>query len=1054
MKRSLIFLAGFLLPLALVAQIRVSGTVQDATGEGLPGASVTQKGTSKATVTDLNGAFTLDVSDERAVLSVSFIGFATQEVTVGTRRVFNITLEESASEMEEVVVIGYGTQRKGDVTGALVSVSEKSITSRPVQNVVQALQGKAAGVDIVSNIRPGEISSVTIRGQRSMYATNAPLYVVDGVVFMGTLNDISPNDIEAVSILKDASATAIYGSRGANGVILITTKTGNKGKVEISYDGSVSFDNINSLTEWATAGEALERYRQGYINANAYKDGAGTYYTTPTLAADLSMFGNGDAAVIAAITAGYAGGSYDPSKVPTTDWVDLLTRTGITQNHQVSLNTGNDLSKLYVSFGHYDNQGTQLNQGYTRNTFKVNGEITPRKWVTAGISMNMANGVQDYGTINRSGSATGAKDLYGMALSQIIMAQPYDANGDFIKYPGGNSTTPLYNPMIDIDESADQRNTTNIQTNLFGEIRFTPWLKYRINYGLFLNNYTRGSWQSSQSTLRRYSTTFAGAAASYETSKSKQWLVENILNFDKTFASIHTVSATLMQSAQKNVREGSTLSASKILTDASKWYDLSSNTVGSPDGYGTSYVGSQILSYMGRLNYSLLDRYILTATIRFDGASVLASGNKWASFPSLAAAWKMQEESFLSDVSWLNELKLRAGYGQTGNAAIEPYTSTGPLSVYDYVFGTSPAVSFLPYLMSNPTVTWERTAQSNIGLDFGLLNNRIAGSIDLYDSNTSGLLMERTLPAILGYPFIVDNIGKSRNRGIEVSLSTRNIVNRDFTWNTDLSFAHNKEELVELVNGKEDMKGNGWYIGYPQRVFRTYKVDGLWQDTPEDLAEIALWTANGYKFAPGQYKPVEQGTPDHKLTDDDKVIIGTDRPDFTAGMTNTFTYKGFELSCFIYARVGQMYFSSLQPGGSTGGQYVGYVRKADLNEFWSPTNKNAEWPGLTSTPAAVSTTDVNQAMYINDGSFVTVRNISLGYTVPEKVLKPFSISRLQLYTQVLNPFMWGGKCVQNGINPDDTNGWTSVNSIGDPTGGTNNNTMMITSFVLGCRIGF
>lgn len=1054
MKRSLIFLAGFLLPMVLVAQIRVSGTVLDETGQGLPGASVKQKWTSKGTVTDVNGAFALDVTDEKAVLTVSFIGYGTLEVPVGNQRVFSLKLAESSNEMDEVVVIGYGSKRKGDVTSALINVGEKEITSRPVQNVVQALQGKAAGVDIVTNLRPGEIASVTIRGQRSITAKNEPIYVVDGAVFSGTLNDISPNDIEAVVVLKDASATAIYGSRGANGVVMITTKKGKKGKVDINYDGSVSFDNINSLTEYATAGEALERYRQGYINASAYKDGAGTYYTAPNLAADLSMFGNNDAAVIAAINAGWAGGTYKASNVPTTDWVDLLTRTGITQNHHVSLSGGTETSKVYLSYSNHNNLGTQLNQGYKRNTFKVNGEVTPRKWITAGLSLNVSHGIQDYGTINRSGSATGAKDLYGMALSQIIMAKPYDENGDFIKYPGGNSTMPLYNPMIDIDESADQRTSTNIQTLLFGEIRFAPWLSFRTNYSVFLNNQANGSWQSSQSTLRRYSTTFAGAAASYNTDNYKSWLVENILNFNKTFADIHTVGATFVQSMEKSVRVASNMSAEKILTDASKWYDLSSNATGSPNGYGTSYVGKQFLSYTGRLNYTLLDRYILTGSVRFDGASVLSVGNKWASFPSVSAAWKIQEESFMSELTWVNELKLRAGYGQAGTANVDPYTSTGPLSVYDYVFGTSPAVSFLPYLMSNPTLTWERAAQSNIALDFGFLNNRIVGSIDLYQTNTTGLLLERILPPIIGYPLILDNIGKTKNQGVEVTVSTRNIVNRDFTWSTDLSFAHNEDEIVELVNGKEDMKGNGWYIGYPQVVFRNYKVDGLWQDTPEDQAEIAKWATNGYKFAPGQYKPVEQGTPNYKLDDDDKVILGSAQPDFTAGMTNTFTYKGFELSCFIYARVGQEYFSSLQPGGSTGGQYIGYVRKADLNEFWSPTNTKAEWPGLTSNPTAVSTADVNRAMYINDGSFVTVRNISLGYTFPEKLLKPLDINRLQLYTQVLNPFMWGGKCVQNGINPDDTNGWTSVNSIGDPTGGTNNNTMMITSFVLGCRIGF
>lgn len=1050
MKRILISFLSLLLPLAIVAQISVSGTVKDESGMTLPGTSIQEVGTTKGTVTDQDGQFRLEVSGSSSVLRVSFLGYTTQEIRVGNQRTFSLVLREDVTEMDEYVVVGYGTQRRSDVTGSMVSISEKKIKAMPVQNAVQAMQGKATGVDIISNVRPGEIASVAIRGNRSILASNDPLYVVDGIILMGTLNDVNPNDIASMEILKDASATAIYGSRGANGVVLITTKKGRAGEVQITYDGSVSFDRINSLTEWATAGESLDRYRQAYINAGAYKDGA-TNYTTPTLSADLAMFGNADDAVIAAINAAYAGGSYNASKIPTTDWVDMLTRTGITQNHQLAVSAGTETSKLYVSLGYYDALGTQLNQGYTRTTAKINAEISPKKWFTAGISMNLSDGVQDYGTINRSGSATGAKDLYGVALSQMVMAQPYDAQGNLVTYPGGNKTAPLYNPLIDIDESADQRRNTNIQTTLFGEINFTPWLKYRIQYGMNLNNYARGTWQSSQSTLRML-TAGAGAAASYETAKRTQSLIENLLYFDKTF-DIHSVSATLMQSAQVNKNEGSSLSASKILTDASKWYDLASNLNGSPDGYGTSYSATQMVSFMGRLNYSLLNRYVLTGTIRYDGASVLAEGNKWAAFPSLAAAWKMQEEDFIKDIDWVNELKLRLGYGVTGNAAIDPYSSMGPLSVYDYVFGTSPAVTFLPYQMANAKVTWEKTAQYNLGLDFSVLKNRIGGSIEGYWSDTYGLLMQRNLAPPVGYPFIVDNIGRISNKGLEITLNTQNIVNDNFRWSTDLSWSRNVEKLEELVNGKEDMVGNGWFIGYPRQVFRNYQVDGLWQDTPEDLAEIAKWAANNYKFAPGQYKPKEV-VQDYKLTDEDKVILGTDRPKWTGGMTNTFTYKDFELSCFVYARVGQKYFSSLVPGGSTGGQYVGYVRKAGLNEFWSADNKNAEWPMLHSNSGTVSTNTVNQATFVNDGSFVSVRNISLSYNVPQDFLDRFDIGRLQLYTQVLNPFMFGGKVVQNGINPDDTNNWANTNSVGDPVGGTNNNTMMITSYVLGCRIGF
>jgi len=493
------------------------------------------------------------------------------------------------------------------------------------------------------------------------------------------------------------------------------------------------------------------------------------------------------------------------------------------------------------------------------------------------------------------------------------------------------------------------------------------------------------------------------------------------------------------------------LNASKILYNSALWYNMAANLNGKPDGYGTSFGENSLQSYMGRINYTLMDRYLLTASGRWDGSSVLAAGHKWDFFPSFALAWKMQEEYFIKNLAWINELKLRIGYGVTGNSAVDSYTTMGPLTQYNYVFNTAPAIGYIPMTMANPSLGCEKTSQINLGLDFSFLKNRISGSVEFYQSNTSDILMSRSIPVVTGYPNIMFNIGKMKNTGFEISLSTINVKLNDFQWVTNLTYTQNKEEIVELVNGKEDMKAQNYFIGHPLQVFRTYKVDGLWQNTDEDLAEIALWTANGYAFAPGQYKPVEQGTPDHKLTDDDMVIRGTVRPKWIGGLTNSFTYKNFELSSFIYARIGQSYFSSLQPGGSAGGKFIGYVRSVDPNDFWSTDNTGARWPQPTSKTGV---TAVNQAMYINDGSFVTVRNISLTYSLPQKFIGMFYAKNIQVYGQILNPFVFGGDVVKAGINPDDTNGWTNVNSVGDPTGGTNNNTMIIRSWVFGIRIGF
>lgn len=1055
----------------------IKGKVTDQSGSPLPGASIVVKGTTNGAVTNIDGLYTLTNVPANGTIVFSFIGMKSQEIQVGGKTVFNVSLVEESIGLEEVVAIGYGTAKKSDVTGALASVSEKTLKEKPVQNALQAMQGKAAGVDIVSNVRPGEIASISIRGTRSINGSNSPLFVVDGIIMMGTINDINPNDIANIEVLKDASSTAIYGSRGANGVILITTKAGKKGKISVNYEASLAIDKIHSLTKWASSGDAIDRYRIADIDGSTYKAGS-VSYIYPDPAADIQTFGNSDASTISAIRSGYEWNDpgtfssvktraattdelakgwpaqvpvYNPGNIPTTDWIGLLTQPASTQNHIISISAGNEVSKVYLSVGYLDNNGTQKNQSYNRYTFRLNGDISPTKWMNVGASINASRSTQLYGTINRSGSATGPKDAYGTALSEYPMATPYDANGVLIEKPGGNNTIPVWNPLIDIDNSKDERRATNINANLFAEIKFLPWIKYRMNFGSGIRNYRNATWQGSQSTLLRTAKP-PTSTATYASGETYQYMLENLLYIDKTI-NVHTFGLTLMQSAQYYRVESSSIGASKILYNSSLWYNLGANLNGKPDSYGTSFGESSLQSYMGRFNYSMKNKYLLTATGRWDGSSVLAEGHKWDFFPSFSAAWKIQEEDFLKPIDWINELKFRVGYGVTGNSGVGSYTTMGPLTQYNYVFGTQPAIGYIPMSMANPGLKWEKTAQVNTGIDFSFLKHRISGSVEFYQSNTSDILMQRDIPVITGYPNIWFNIGKMRNTGVEITLSTVNIEKNGLRWTSDFTWSTNKEKIIELVNGKQDMKANNYFIGQPLQVFRTYVVGGLWQNTPADLAEMAKWAANGFYFEPGQYKPVEQGTPDYKLTDDDMVIRGSDRPKWVAGMNNTISYKNFELSFSVYSRIGQSYFSSLQPGGSFGGSYVGYVRSVSPNDFWSPEHTDARWPKPTSK-AKTSVTALNQAMYINDGSFVTVRNIGLSYSIPSKILDKYQVKNCQVYAQVLNPFIFGGDAVKAGLNTDDTNGWTSTNSVGDPTGGTNNNTMMIRSLVFGLRVGF
>lgn len=1059
--------------------LTVTGTVKDIDGSPLPGVNVVIKGSTVGAVTDMDGNYSIILTSPDDILLFSFIGYQPQEVVVAGQTVIDIVLAEDVKLLDEVVVVGYGTVKRSDITGSLVSITAESLQERPVVNALQAIQGKAAGVDVFTNRRPGEVPNILVRGNKSLTATTAqkqPLYIVDGLIHMGDLNDINPNDIASMEILKDASATAIYGSRGANGVVLITTKRGSKGKVNVNYNVSYTLDKIHSLTDWASAGEALDRKRLAYHNGNYYASD----YPDPAL--DITRFGNNDYWTIDAIRKGYEWNDpgtytdpvmrettqeerdkgwpdqvpkYNSGNIPTYDWLDLLTQTGTTADHNLAISSGTEKSNLYFSFGYTKNKGTQLNQDYKRYTVKLNGDVKLSKWLIIGSDISASRSEQNYGST--FSSTTGAKDLYGQALNQYPLAQPYDTLGELIEFPGSNLGEKVWNPLINAGSTQDLRTRNYFQGNFFSEIKFTPWLKYRMNFGTGMRYYKKATWKGKESTFRRSEDPPTGTAQ-IQNDYTFQWVVENLLYVDKTFG-IHTFGITLLQSAQQKIFEEEDMGADGLINDTPKWHDLFANIYGTTADYRTDYEETTQQSYMGRINYSLMDKYLLTASIRRDGSSVLAK--KWELFPSMAFAWKVNEENFLKPIKAISQLKLRLGYGVVGNASVDPYVSTGPLSQYNYIFGTTVATGYIPGYIPNNDLGWEKTHQYNMGLDVGLLAGRISGSVDLYKSNIDDLLMLRDIPAVTGMPKIWYNIAKMENRGIEISLSTVNISTKDFSWSTDFSFAANREKIVELLDGKVDMKnqgglnGVGWFIDEPANVYRTYQPDGLWQATAADSAEMDKWRANGYLFYPGQYKPIDRNG-NYMLEDSDRVITGTPNPKWIGGLTNTFTYKNISLSFFMYARIGQSYYMNLDPQGvySTV-SYTGYTRHEDLDQFWSVDNPGGKYPepcfgrGISA---------VTQSNYVNDGSFVIMRNISLTYDVPRFILDRIKINSLQVYAQVLNPFIWGGEVVKAGFNPDDTgymddgNSWGKVNSRGEPAGGLNNNTVIVRSWVFGARV--
>lgn len=1057
----------------------VNGRVADKNGLPVEGVSVQEKGTQNIVITQKDGTFAIRTASGGATLVFSSVGYDRQEVSIGGKPAIDITMQSAANSLGEVVVVGYGTQRKSDVTGALSRITAQTIQERPVTNVVQALQGKASGLNVSTNIKPGEVPSIRVRGTRSPNTSNEPLYVVDGIPIVSALgvtsfsiNDINPNDITSVEILKDASATAIYGSRGANGVILITTKKGSRGRMSVNFSSTVSLDWYKDLADYLSAGEYIDRLRTALINGRRYQAGNPTdlnvapvmWFPDPRLDSlnfNASGITNNYAELIAAAMKGYernADGSvkmrpttaaeqamgwpamvpvYNSANIPGFDWRDASTRTGVMQNHQISVASGTESSRLYLSLGYNRTLGVQRDQDFQRFNLNVNGDVTPTKWFALGISVIASLAEQDFG-INANQGNTGAKDLYGRAVSQFPWAFPRDANGAFIRNPGGNLN--LWNPLIDIDQSINNRRTSAALGNIYTEIKFTPWLRYRVNFGAQIRNFRNGAWTGPDVTAHL---TARANTASYSRDENFSWVVENLLYADKRFGDAHSLGLTLLQSAQKSRRESTSTSVGGLVIPLSLWYDLASNTQGNP-GIGTGFTENTLSSFMGRINYTLLDKYLLTASGRFDGASVLAPGHKWDFFPSFALAWKLQEEKFIRNIPWIVELKPRVGYGETGNSSVGPYTTTGPLSRNNYVFGSLPAVGFLPQSVQNPELGWEKTSQINAGLDFTLFNARISGSVEYYIQNTSDLLFTRDLPAVSGYVTKVMNIGKTRNKGVEFTLSTTNIQKKDLSWTTDINFTRNKEEIVELINGKQDMVAQRLFIGQPLQVFYQLQEAGIWGSSKAELDEMAKFKSiGGLDFRPGTIKVVDQNG-DYKIGAEDYIIRGTPRPKWYGGITNTLKYKGLTFSTFVYARIGQTYF----------GGYPGTFDRAD--DSWTWANPTGRFP--LQVLGATGITNISAAQQFYEGSFVVVRNISLSYDIPNKLINRVKLKNFQVNVQVLNPFIFGGDLVKRGINPDDETNWTAESQGGSfaasPLGGVNNNTVLPQSIVFGIRLGF
>ncbi len=977
----------------------IKGVVTDNANEPLIGANVLVKGTAKGTVTDADGAFSLEIDDSDEILVISYTGYETTEIPIGSQSAFTIALSENSAILGEVVVIGYGVQRKADVTGATVNVSAEELASRPVRNVVEAMQGKAAGVDISSNERPGTVGNITIRGVRSLTASNSPLYVVDGIplvtgvvsasgndVTLGGIDNLNPNDIESIDILKDASATAIYGSRGANGVVLITTKQGKAGKMHLEVNSSLTTEKIHEFSTLMNAAEYIEyrRWARYYIvGQTVYPRG-----DQPTFASDETIF-SGDAFALENIKKGWASGTWDPSKVTSTDWTDFVTRTGVTTQNTLSASGGTDKMTAYGSFGYTDNVGVVKGQDFKRYNGILRIDIKPTKWFSFGGTMSGSFSKQEFGQSTSGNVGVSVRDgLYESARTIFQYAVPYDDEGNRIDYPGGDIAVKT---IIGEDKlSQDQRTSMRAFGSFYGQldigaiIPVLDGLKFRTNFGPDIENWRDGIFLDAVSVIRNGS-----SYASLEKSQRLSYTLDNLLYYNKT-AGNHNFGLTLLQSQTKFNSESSFISADNVPLASQKWDAL--GAVSSLKSWSSGIVESSLLSYMARLNYSFNYKYLLTVSGRYDGASQLAEGNKWDFFPSVALGWRIDQESFMDGMDWIDQLKLRVGVGVTGNAAINPYSTKGRLDAIFYPFGSVSTPGQLNVTtLANKDLGWEKTTQYNVGLDFSIVKSKIYGSLDFYTSNTNDLLVQKSIPTTTGYTNTFANIGETQSKGVDLTLNTINVSGRSFEWTTTLNASYQDNKIVSLANGKFDDINNGWFIGQSQDVIYGYESNGIWQAS--DAAEMAKFNDNGHTFTAGNVRPVDQNGDYVIDANNDQVIIGSTIPKYILGITNTFNYKGFELSIFLYGRMKYLY--------NTGGEGLVGRYNQRLVDYWTEADPNSDFQKPIYSEGFGD--EYFRSLGYKDGSFLKIRNISLGYNLPSSVSSRIGLSRLRIYAQALNP---------------------------------------------------
>lgn len=931
---------------------KITGVVKDANGEAVIGASVVEKGTTNGTMTDMDGNFTLSVK-EGSLIVVSSVGYKKVQLATENRSDFNIRLEEDSKTLNEVVVVGYGTQKKSDITGSVTVVNKDRLTKLPVVNVMQAVEGSTAGVLVTQGSSiPGDSPSALIRGKNSINASTDPYVVVDGVPISksgGSLADINPSDIESMEILKDASAVAIYGVNGANGVILITTKRGNTGKPVIRYSGYLGDESYAHKLHPRDGAEYVQKYKDYY------------YEKTGTQLSGIPVPNQAEEA------------NYTAGKE--TNWLDAVSHTGIAQDHNISLSGGSESMKYYISGEFLNQRGILKGFQYKRYSFRVNLDIDATDYLKIGTNAYFASHNQDDGRIN-----------FLLALAMSPYGQEYNADGTYDTLP--MSPEEMYvSPFCSYNEKAERRKV-NINGDGFAELNFgkiykpLDGLKYRLNIGY---NYlpTR---TSTYTGVTSYDMNGTGETVNEETNA---YTIENILSYTRDIGKHHFDFTGLFSAQQKKYLKTDAKSVGYV-NDVLGFNYLQGGTTETTSSDATRYASE---SLMGRINYSYASRYLFTFTVRRDGSSVFgANTSKWGTFPSIAVGWNIANENFMKGINWLDNLKLRLSYGKSGNEAISVYETISKYNASSIAMnGTTLTGVYPSTMLGNGNLTWETTKSANAGLDWGVFKDRITGSFDLYKSRTSGLLLQRDLPKITGYQSVYENIGKTQNYGLEVTINSRNIVTNDFTWETGIVFSTNKNKIVDLYGDKKDDIGNKWFIGKDIQSVYDYKMLGIWQQS-EISAGANKGVDNNAVAGDIKFKDVNG---DGVITSADKQVLGHTDPTWTGGLTNKFLYKNWALSVFIQTAQGMMKNNT---------DIMTYDETWRINtpreiSYWTATNGNNKYPRLTYT-------NTYGYGYTRKAGYTRLKDVTLSYTFNPNQLSKIGLGSLTIYATGSNLYTW------------------------------------------------